>query len=751
LLTLISGRQALSRNRRPADTSILTAKDLIMIACNMLARVLSCSLAVALAGAGSLAWSQDKSGQDKAAQEEKDPLPLKKVVLYNAGVGFFERRAEVDGTAKVDLKFNVGDVNDLLKSMVLEDRGGGRISTVTYSSMDPITKTLKTFAIDLTNNPTMADLLDQVRGEKVEIEAPNRITGTILGVETREQQVGDKDRVVEIEYLNLLTETGLRGFPLSSVSRIKLTDAKLDAELRQALGVLALGHATDKKTVTLNFEGKGKRPVRVGYVQQSPIWRTTYRLVLADKEAPFLQGWALVENPTEEDWTDVSLTLVSGRPISFIMNLYQPLYVPRPIVEPELFASLRPQVYGQDMAGQARDFAQKAAAPGNHMALGRGMRGGMGGGMMGGMPAPAAAPAALEGQAALGYAANGVLGEALYRDKEFDGKQGVQSAAQAGDVGELFQYVIDSPVSLPRQQSAMLPIVNGSVQGEKLSIYNPAVQPKHPLNGLRLKNSTGLHLMQGPVTVFDGGAYAGDARIEDLPPDSERLISYALDLDVEVVPESKSAPEQLTSVKIAKGVLTSTRKLERTQSYTVKNSGDKARKLLIEYPRDVNWKLTEPKEPTEKTRELYRFALTAEPGKPATLKLAEEQTVSQQVALANVPDDMILLFERSTVVSEGVKKALAEIVKRKQEIQTLTVKRQEQEQTISAITQEQARIRENMARLDRNNDLYVRYVKKFGEQEDQVEKSREEIKKLDSQIHDRQKALDDYMLGLDLT
>ena len=275
--------------------------------------------------------SQEKAAQEKGA----DSLPLKKIVLYNAGVGFFERRAEVDGTAKVDLKFNVGDVNDLLKSMVLEDQGGGRVSTVTYSSMDPITKTLKTFAIDLTSNPTMADLLDQIRGEQVEIEAPNRITGTILGVETREQQVGDKDRVIETEYLNLLTETGLRSFPLSSVSRIKLTDAKLDAELRQALSVLALGHATDKKTVTLNFEGKGRRPVRVGYVQQSPIWRTTYRLVLTDKEAPFLQGWALVENPTEEDWKDVSLTLVSGRPISFIMNLYQPLYVPRPIVEPE--------------------------------------------------------------------------------------------------------------------------------------------------------------------------------------------------------------------------------------------------------------------------------------------------------------------------------------------------------------------------------------------------------------------------------
>ena len=338
-----------------------------MIARNLLRPALGMCLAIA----GSMTASADPVA--RVQERSAEPLPLRKVVLYNAGVGFYERRAEIDGNVKVDLKFNVTDVNDLLKSMVLQDLGGGRVSTVTYASLDPITKTLKTFAIDLTDNPSMGDLLDQVRGEKVEIEAPDRVTGTILGVETREQQVGDKDRVVKSEFLNLLTDAGLRSFPMVTISRIKLTDAKLDAELRKALGVLALGHATDKKTVSLNFEGVGKRPVRVGYIQQSPIWRTTYRLVLSEKKSPFLQGWALVENPTEEDWQDVSLTLVSGRPISFVMNLYQPLYVNRPIVETELFASLRPQTYGQDLTLNAQELTGKQ----------KGMMGGMGAGMPG--------------------------------------------------------------------------------------------------------------------------------------------------------------------------------------------------------------------------------------------------------------------------------------------------------------------------------------------------------------------------------
>jgi hypothetical protein len=370
----------------------------------------------------------------RAEEPEAAALPVKRVVLYNAGVGFFERRADIEGNAKVDLKFNSTEINDLLKSMVLQDLGGGKISTVTYASIDPITKTLKTFAIDLTNNPTMANLLDQVRGEKVEIEAPNRVTGTILGVETREQQVGDKDRVVKTEFLNLLTETGLRSFPMASISRIKLTDAKLDTELRQALNVLALGHATDKKTVSVNFEGEGKRPVRVGYIQQSPIWRTTYRLVLSDKKPPFLQGWALVENTSEEDWQDVNLTLVSGRPISFVMNLYQPLYVNRPVVESELFGSLRPQVYGQNMDANASDFAMAPMFRNGPRADKQLASQGRAGGLVISAPAPAA-------QAE-------VESEVVQLNNQLNLSRGIATAAAGADVGELFQYRIESPVSL---------------------------------------------------------------------------------------------------------------------------------------------------------------------------------------------------------------------------------------------------------------------------------------------------------------
>jgi hypothetical protein len=687
-----------------------------------------------------------------AAEEPKTAdLPLKRIVLFSSGVGFFEHSGKVDGNAKVEMKFKVDEINDLLKSMVVQDLDGGRISTVNYGSKDPITKTLKTFAIDLTANPTLAQLLQQVRGERVELEAPTKLSGVILGVETHKKQVGD-DTFIDVEILDMVTDEGLRAVPMDTISTLRLTNKQLDAELRKALALLASSHDTDKKTVDLSFIGQGERRVRVGYIQETPIWKTTYRLVLGD-EKPLLQGWAIVENATDEDWNGVNLSLVSGRPISFVMDLYKPLYVPRPEVQLDLFASLRPQTYGQDLAQQVEELGSRRELsekyPARYPA--------QGGRILG-------RTAGVAGEDKRAYfAGNAVNGPALAMtpplaekpanadaDQPWDFRQGVQSAAQAAELGSLFQYTIDTPVSLPRQQSAMLPIVNADVKGEKVSIYNQSVQAKHPLCGLQFTNTTGLHLMQGPITVFEGGAYAGDAKIEDLPPGTERLISYAVDLDTEVAPQTKGRPEEVLGVRLLKGALIATRKYVRTTEYTVKNSGPQAKKVLIEYPLDASWKLIKPKKSTEKTRDMYRFAVQAKPGEPATLVVEEERTASQHIGLSNLDDNSIKFYISAKVVSEKVKDALKEIVQRKTELGRLTANKQQLEKRIREIGEDQSRIRQNMPQLDRNSDVYKNYVKKFSDQETEIENLRAQIAQLVDQEAALRKALEEYMLGLDL-
>jgi hypothetical protein len=336
----------------------------------------------------------------------------------------------------------------------------------------------------------------------------------------------------------------------------------------------------------------------------------------------------------------------------------------------------------------------------------------------------------------------GMLGEGLGLS--------MQSLAAGTALGELFRYEIAKPVTIARQRSAMLPIVADRVTAERVAIYDERVLAKHPLSGVRLKNTTALNLMQGPVTVYDAGGYCGDARIEDMASGSERLLSYAVDLDTEVVSRVEARPEEIVNVRLAKGTLIASRRLARSRKLEVKNSGGKPVKLLVEHPIEQGWKLVAPAKADETTRDRYRFTVVAEPGTPAKLEIGEEMPVEQSYAITNLDDNAILLYSRARTTSPAVKESLAEVVRRKQEIERIMREKAEREQEINAIGQEQARIRENMGTLERTSDLYTRYVQKFSQQETRVETLRQEIAERQSQEQKARQALDDYLLQLDV-
>lgn len=670
------------------------------------------------------------------------PLPLERVVLFTSGVGYYQHAGKVVDDATVEMQFAADDVNDLLKSMVVLDAAGGP-PTVSYASRDPVTKTLGTFAVNLTDNPSLGDLLGRLRGQRVELDAATPVSGTIVGVEKRRVEVG-KDQAVEKQFLTVLTADGLRAIPLDAVARVKLVDPRLQAELEKALAVLALAADNEKKGVSIAFSGAGERPVTVGYVRESPIWKTSYRLLLDADTAvakAALQGWAIVENTSDADWKNVRMSLVSGRPISFVMDLYQPLYISRPMVEPELYAALRPQVYGQSMADAEKQLAQagrQAEARSNRDLARREMA-------KAAAPAPAAmmADKAIAGESAASGGTGGGAALAF-------GITGA-SLAQGSDLGELFRYEIEKPVTLERQRSAMLPIVGGEIEAERVAIYDERVLARHPLSGLRLKNTTDFHLMQGPVTVYDQrGGYSGDARIEDMAPGTERLLSYAVDLDVEVAPRAEGRPEEIVSVRLVKGTLVATRKLVRAKVFEVKNSGKDAVKVLVEHPLEGGWKLVKPEKPAETTRDRYRFAVAVDPGETTTLEVAEELPVEETHAIMNLDDDRILFYSRTKATSPAVRESLAEVIRRKREIEQRARDRQVREQEIATIDQEQARIRGNMGAIDRGSDLFNQYVKKFTEQEQRIEALRSEIAALHEKEQEARKALDDYLLALDV-
>ncbi len=624
-------------------------------------------------------------GAGENAKQDLKPattLPITRVVLFNSGVGYFSRSGEVEGEARVDLTFPESDVNDLLKSMVLEDFGKGRVSAVSYDSREPIVRTLSSFAINLNGSPTFSGIVTQMRGERVEVAVsataanqPGKLTGTIVGVE--KQKVPAGTQTVEVEVLNMWCAEGLRAVRMTDIQSLRFSNPVIESEFRRALDVLALSHDSQKKAVQLHFAGDGKRKVQVGYVVEAPIWKTSYRLLMADKERPYLQGWAMVENPTDEDWTGVKMALVSGRPISFKMDLYNPLYVPRPTVEPELFASLRPPTYrgnltnndlGVDSNIQAalpevERLQQKLneAKPRNDLYSRQ-----FGLGFGANAPADQLKLAALDdlttAAARKQYAAN-TAAELAARI----GSGGVGNAATSGALGDFYQYTIDHPVTLPRQKSAMLPIVGKDIDGTRVSIYNPAVQAKHPLLGLRFKNTSGAHLNQGPITVFEGSVYAGDTRVLDVQPNEERLLSYAIDLGTEVDPKAGPGKQTITSVKAVKGIITTVTKVTEDTTYKCVNRSQTDRTLLIEHPNRTaqQFKLVETDKPAEDTPEVFRFQLLLKAGETKSFTVKEQKDVAQNVALTNGSENLIHYVVNLTETSPNLKRQLLEALQTK--------------------------------------------------------------------------------------
>jgi hypothetical protein len=557
-----------------------------------------------------------------------------------------------------------------------------------------------------------------------------------VGVEKQRQPVG-KDQVVEIEQLNLLTGEGLRGVRLSEVQRVHFAKAALEQEFRKALEVLATGHDKQKKTVSLHFAGQGKRPVRVAYIAESPMWKTSYRLDV-QKDKVFLQGWAIVENTSEEDWNNVRMGLISGRPISFRMDLYEPLFVPRPVVEPELFASLRPPTYGGSLDREDARRAMLAAprlemermptaAPASPAASG--VRGGRGFGPGYAKTADGMAPGA--GDDSANVLARGA------------------ATASATELGEYFQYALKEPVSLARQKSALLPIVNQDVGGTKVSIFNENVHAKYPLLGLRFHNNTPMHLSQGPITVFENGVYAGDARIGDLQPNEKRLISYAIDLGTEVEAQ-RAVRDDMTAIKILKGILHLSYRLRETKTYTVKNRSDHARTVLIEHPFRVGYNLVKPAKPAERSRDFYRFEVAAEPNTPVKEEVIEELPRVEQIVLTNLNDDAVRFYIRSNAASDAVKKALEQALALKGKVDVTMRQIAREEQALKSIEEDQSRMRANMARVPQTAEAYKRYLKKFDEQETEIENRHTRITKLQETAEQERKAYEDYVAALNV-
>lgn len=669
------------------------------------------------------------------AQPAGQQLPIRRVILYSNGVAYFERRGPVTGHAEINLQFKQSQVDDVLKSMVVLDMGRGRIGAVSYNSSAPASARLGEipFSIEAgTDGNTqggLAGVLKQFQGARVVVSSANKTaTGAILTVEESKSQVDANKPPVTTHTLVIASENGeLTSFDLADVRSIKLVDEGAKRDLTQFADATASARRRDAKTIVVTSDGTGPREMVISYTLASPIWKTTYRVVMDSSGQPFFQGWAIVDNVSEEDWNGVQLSLISGKPISFIHPIQQPLYRYRPVVPIPDDLKLEPQTYEP---GEGRES------------------GGVGGGGAGGVSEMAVVTGADQekmlrrkdqiqtrqiqelpqnGRNALNLAAlaPGAAPASTLSDAIMSGESGVETAASGAEVGDLFEYRIDQPVTVRHDRSALIPILQTKLEGERVSIYNEAVRRDRPMSGMRLKNISALTLEDGSITVLDGDAYAGEALMERLKPGEKRLISFALDLGTLVTARRKEEREPVFMVRAVNGILQVHFYQTENKTYTITNQTDRPRTVYLEHPLRADWRLTDDTaKPVDRTANFYRFRLELEPNKTIELPIKERRALMESYAISNLTRNDIALFVSRRYINSQTRASLEKIIDLKNQLAAQDARLAAIDKEVEEISADQSRLRENIKALKDTAEarqLIARYVSKANEQETRIE------------------------------
>ena len=663
-------------------------------------------------------------------------LVIKRVLLSAGGVAYIEREAEIEGNAELTLDVPLDQVDDVLKSVVVYDSSGG-VGSAHLPGREPVAQifTDLPFGAEALTSPVA--LLNALQGAEIRIGGSHPIAGKLLKVVPETVRLGDQ-AVGERNRLSVMTASGLQQIVLEEADSIGFADPALQAKVDRALDAIAQHRAKDRRRIVLTARGSGKRLLRVGYVAAAPLWKSAYRLTLpqdAAKASAHLQGWAVLENMSGEDWNEIELTVLSGRPVSFHQALYQAYYVNRPEVPVEVAG----RILTRPDTGVISSFS-------------------------GGVGAGAADASRLQKV----YSAEGAKEKSP--DDKFDHRgeprsSSVPAAAPPGlatavDVAEAEEgaaqvaFRVPVPVSIKSGDSAIVPIVDRDFPVERLSLYQPGTTSDHPLAALRLRNDGANGLPPGVLSLYQaaaaGSVYIGDARLGSLPTGENRLLSFALDEKTKIAREEQTSTA-LAKVAAARGTLTLGHTSRQTIRYKIAAPQAEARHLIIEQPKQAGWKLTDPNEDkTAQTATAYRVAIDLKPGESRTVALVLQRTDWQQTGIAETKSDDLVAVAETAEIDAKAKRALEELLRRRQVVADKDAAQQQVKGEIQAIGDDQQRIRANLVNLNRDGGLYKRYTEKLNEQETRLEKLQELAAAAAQDWRTAKAALDDYVAKLEL-
>jgi hypothetical protein len=681
-----------------------------------------------------------------AASDSSSRLPVKRVVLYKNGVGYFEHSAKVRGNQDLGIDFTTAQLNDVLKSLTVVDLGDGRISGVRYNSTAPLDERLKALRLPFGEQLGRTDFLSALRGARVEVRGKGEsATGRLLSVE-QEQKTTDSGTTYEATVFSVMTDSGeMKNFELSPAVSVRLAERDLNDEVGRYLNLVGSSRARDLRRMTISASGSGERDVFVSYISEVPVWKSTYRIIMPEKpgDKPLLQGWAIVDNTIGEDWKDVKLSLIAGAPQSFIQDISQPLYARRPVVPLPQSAMLTPQTHEATMNEIEVQNGAPAAAPASGVVGGiaAGSGAGIGGTNLHGV----------ENQ--FNFSANAPRASA---GKEFDRLEQfaqlqnapaatpVEVAAESQDLGDYFEYNLKQSVTIGKNQSALVPILQSRIEADKVTLWT-ANSNQPALRALWIKNASGLTLDSGTFNIIDNGTFAGEGLLQTVHPDERRLLSYAADTAVRVSSQSDFKNQPVSRILLTKGLMYITREQRSKVTYSIRNSDTAARQVVIEHPVREGWKLTPEAKPEETSATHYRFRLGVDPGKTGELAVEEFHPERQQLLLTNLTDDQVQALVAENRVTPELKDAFRRVLDQKNKIAGLQAQTGIRQQELGAINQDQARIRENMKALKgsaEEKELVQRYTRQLNSQEDRLTALNKEIADLQGQQSQEQQKLD---------
>jgi len=646
-------------------------------------------------------------GQDQAAQ----PLKVRKIVVYKHGVGYFEREGKVTGDQQVALTFKAAQMKDLLKSLYAVDLNGGKIATISYDTKDPLSKQLEDILIQVPEEHTLTQFLTQLKGARVEATiAGEKATGSVIGIEPIQKQT--KDGTITSYKLVLYSEGRIQPVDLLEAQSLKLLDEGLRKDLARVLDIHLKAKYADRKSVVLNATGQGERSIRVGYIIETPIWKTSYRLLFTDNDKPLLQGWAILENTTDEDWEQVDVSFVAGSPMSFIMDLYTAYYPQRAEIPVGVTAAPRPQA----MELMEKAAAKMPAAPGAAMAGGRGRM---------------ATDALKKGDFGADREENLARRE-LRKNFAEELENAVAPAVAGVEVGDLFAYESKEKVSVKRGQAALVPILSERVDGgERILYYRGSVSSK-PMNTYYFKNSTGLTLEAGPVTFFDGSTCVGEGLMRKvLKKDMKDMIPYAVEAGVSVDRKVQQRSDPVTRGVIANGVLRLSYQQNYESVYSLRSQLGKDTVLYLDHPRTGGFTLAEPAKAEEEVDNHYRFRLEVKAGQTAEFKVRESMASTTTISLLGTPAETIRFYLQQRYLSEGAKLFLAQLIATQGEINRLRQHENGLNAERARITEDETRTRQNLQVLrDTPAELELRkkYLAQLERSETRLDQIRDEAK-----------------------